>query len=177
MNHLFKVLVIGSVIVGSAFGGNRVTEEEALAFCRDVWFPRLVLGPGLTPAKVEEKLDALSLLYTANAQLTDPNNSDLFAKKTLKGTEDLRRYYRAVLTHYPEWKFEIRAVYPTKNGFVLHYTGKNAPPVTEFDGVDILEIQRGPDGTGVESFKIEKLEEFYDRLPFTKKAGTEADSE
>jgi len=153
-----------------AFAGPRVTEAEALEFCNSVWFPKLVLGgTDLTPSQVEEKLDQLSQVYTPTAQLSDPNNKDLFGVATLKGTEAIRKYYRAVLTNYPEWKFEIRAIYPTDKGFVLHYTGRNAPPVAEFDGVDILEIERGEEGTGPEAFKIQKLEEFYDRLPFTKK--------
>ena len=156
------------LIAFPAFADSKVTREEALAFCNQVWFPELALGPGLTPAQVEARLDRLLTLYTPQAQLADPNNFDLFGKPILKGPEEIRKYYRAVLTHYPEWKFEIRAIYPTEKGFVLHYTGRNAPPVKEFEGVDILEIERGPAGSGPEAFKIEKLEEFYDRLPFSK---------
>jgi hypothetical protein len=143
-----------------------ISVREAEEFCLKHWFPALHMGPGATAAQIEERLSTLIGFYTKNVELIDPNNLDLFKKPVLSGRSEILPYYRAILTHYPEWRFEIRAIYPIATGFVLHYTGFNAPPVASFDGVDILHVERGPEGTGPGSFRIRKLEEFYDRLPF-----------
>ena len=164
-----RLFLLTFTLLGSLAARAEITIKEAQEFCLKHWFPALVLGNGLDEGQKEAKLDQAMRFYTESAELVDPNNIDHFAKATLKGHTELKNYYRLVLSAYPEWAFEIKAIYPTADGFVLHYVGKNAPPVESFEGVDILKIERGAPGTGPESFRIQKLEGCYDRLPFTRK--------
>lgn len=122
---------------------------QAQEFCQK-WFAALVLGDG----EVEEKLAHLmENFYAEGAVLIDPNFSEPQVGKVA-----LKQYYRTVMTRYPNWEFEIEKIYPTDEGFVLHYQGKVPGLVEHFYGIDILEIDM--------SGKITKLVEGYDRTPF-----------
>ena len=142
----------------------KISEREARDFCLKVWFPRLVLGKTMAAEGIQKHLDRLMEVYTPDAKLNDPNNPELYGKPVIQGHGELRKYYGTVLPLYPNWAFDILAIYPTPKGFVLHYRGKNAPPVKSFEGVDILEITGPP--KKIEDWKITRLDGFYDRHPF-----------
>lgn len=171
MNSVFRVLSLGVIVLSfgahshQAERGNQKTllsVQEAKSFCLETWFPKLRFGQVLEGDELENRLDGLLALYTDDIQFVDPNNMEFFGKEILKGKPDVRNYYRAVLNQYPKWEFSIVEIFPTEKGFVLRYEGKNAPPVTKFEGVDILELRRTDSG-----WKISKLIGYYDRKPFS----------
>jgi hypothetical protein len=140
---------------------NLITKDEAQKFCLEQWFLKLRVGHPPTREELRAFVTDLLTVYTDDIEIIDPNNREFFGKDVLKGKQDARRYYEAVLGNYPEWMFEILALYPTPEGFVLRYEGKNAGPVARFEGVDIIELRK--EGG---AWKISKLMGYYDRKPF-----------
>ena len=131
----------------------RMSKSEATEFCK-VWFAALVRGD----RPVESSVQALlAEFYSDDITLIDPN-----FPQPLLGKSAVAGYYRIILNSYPNWKFEIRDIYPTERGFVLYYEGHVPGVVEKFLGSDILEFD--------EKGKITKLIEFYDRQPFIEAA-------
>ena len=105
-------------------------------------------------------------MHTDDIEIIDPNSQDLVQSDALRGKQQVRTYYEAILKNYPKWNIQILDIYPTEKGFVLRYAGTDAGPVKRFEGVDILELKKTVDG-----WRIGKIMEYYDRLPFTEKQG------
>lgn len=105
-------------------------------------------------------------LYTSDVEIVDPNSQDLVKSDSFRGRDQVADYYRIILKNYPVWTLEILDLYPTPKGFVLRYIGRNAGSVARFEGVDIVELKRVGG-----AWKISKIMEYYDRLPFTEKSG------
>lgn len=113
------------------------------------WFPAWVGGK---PA-AEKLLE----FYSDNVVYVDPN-----VPRGLKGKDELRPHFEAMLANFPDWAFEIVAIYPTEKGFVLNWKAniplRNGRTLKDFHGVDILEF----DAKG----KIQRHEDYYDIAPF-----------
>ena len=140
---------------------NLLTVEEAKKFCLSVWFPRLRIGHFAQKDEVSQHVNKLLELYTDNIEIIDPNAQDLVAADSLKGKVQAKQYYEAILGNYPVWNIRILAIYPTTNGFILRYEGLDAGPVKRFEGIDILELKKIKG-----NWKIDRLIEYYDRVPF-----------
>lgn len=146
MNKLILVLLL---LCSSTYA---VSVKDAQMFCNK-WFPALVLGD----RDIEEVTsDLMNKFYTDDIELVDPNYSGPVVGKT-----PVSQYYKAVMSKYPNWEFTIDKIYPTEDGFILHYAGKVPGLVDHFQGVDIIELVET-----IEGYKIKSLKGFYDRTPF-----------
>ena len=136
-------------------------KKEIERFCLETWFPKLRIGHKPDEAELQASLTGLLEMYTDDIEFVDPNNLDHFGMPVLKGKDLVGKYYRSILANYHSWEFKILELHPTDKGFVLRYEGRNAPPVDSFEGVDIIEVVKTPNG-----IKISKLIGYYDRKPF-----------
>src|SRR5688572_5599369 len=140
-------LFTSPVGAADADGDLAMTEAEALEFCAK-WLPNWVGG--------EPSVEKLLTFYTDNTFYEDPN-----VPQGLRGKAELGGFLRILLKKYPDWKFDIVSVYPTKKGFILQYLGtvpvENGKVIKNFRGVDIIELENG---------KISRQLGYYDRHVF-----------
>lgn len=122
-----------------------MTYEEANQFCRE-WLQAWVGGKDSAPK--------LLSYYHPEAQLTDPNH-----KTPLKGHEELKPFFEAMLGNYPDWKFEIKSLYPIEDGFVFIYQTDIRHLGKVFEGFRGIDVIRMKDGLIIDH------EGFYDRTP------------
>lgn len=146
-----KLALLVLVLVSTVQAKAPSTLAECTEFTKR-WFQALSLGTRDLDTAITDLLDTY---YDDEATLIDPN-----FKTPQKGRKAVEAYYRAVMAKYPNWAFKIAKIYPTAEGFVLHYEGSVPGVVDAFYGIDILEFNS--DG------KITKLVEGYDRTPFLK---------
>lgn len=156
----FSLLVLGGC--SSCKKDELISKEDAEYFVKNTWLPRMGTGnPKATDEDIKRAANWLLELYTDDIEILDPNSQDMIGQDSFKGKNQVRLYYEAVLKAYPLWRLDVVDIFPTPKGFVLRYEGRDAWPVKKFVGVDIFELRKeGKD------WKIAKLIEFYDRVPF-----------
>ena len=120
-------------------------KAEAEAFVLK-WFKAFEGGAAAT--------ENLLTFYSDDVVYQDPN----VWPNEVKGKDNLRRTFRAVLANYPNWSFTHDGVYPTENGIILKWVttipDSNGKMVEGFSGIDVLEFD--------EEGKIKRHEDFFD---------------
>ena len=146
MKYLFALLATSTLIAADC-PRMAFTKDQAREFTLN-WFQAWVGGPAV--------VDRLLSFYTPDAEYVDPN-----VPKGIKGTEELRGFFKLMLANHPDWKFEIVELYPTEKGFILNWKAdiplKNGRLLKDFRGVDILEFRDG---------KISKHQDYFDLSVF-----------
>ncbi|MHA1902359.1 MAG: nuclear transport factor 2 family protein [Candidatus Thorarchaeota archaeon] len=117
-----------------------MNEKEAHAFCKD-W---LAAWTGNNPL-------GLIQFYAKDAFYSDP------AKKTgLKGHDEILPYFTKLLSRNPDWKWSVKEVFPTEEGFILKWSAEIpiGNKIIHEDGMDIVEIYQN---------KVRRNEVYFDR--------------
>jgi len=111
------------------------------------------------PAWTGNRPEKLIEFYSVDCFYSDPVRREGF-----HGHVELLPYFKRLLAHNPDWKWEAVEIFPTEKGFTAKWkatipAGKTT--VTEY-GMDIVEVADG---------KITRNEVYFDRTALLKAAG------